>query len=321
MLTAEHLKTLARPFPDDKLGVKIQSVSKNKDKAMLVLYLQHTDVMDRLEEVDPGWSAKTLERWIITDQGISTHYCRTELTILGVTRENVGDGNEPKGAHSDSIKRAAMTFGVGRYLYDSELVWVDYNESTDKYKQWTVQEYNARLKGSKPAPVIPSGAPSPVSPKPALSAQPIQASPLRPPEPDGEPTTGGVASGIPQASVVAPKAPVTATGIRMEQPPLTDAELREVHAALGSKVLPMPGGYLIQTGKHNGKTIAEMDPSVLSSYCVWIYREWKTPGKRTGESILTILANYAGYILASAVGGQAELAIPDTTFTSDDIPF
>lgn len=43
------------------------------------------------------------------------------LTVLGVTKHDVGTislADQMKGAHSDALKRAAVKFGIGAYLYD-----------------------------------------------------------------------------------------------------------------------------------------------------------------------------------------------------------
>jgi hypothetical protein len=49
---------------------------------------------------------------------------RCRLTCLGVTREDVGEGEDPKAAFSDAIKRAAVQFGVGRVLYAMRAPWL-----------------------------------------------------------------------------------------------------------------------------------------------------------------------------------------------------
>jgi hypothetical protein len=51
------------------------------------------------------------------------HYggIKCSLTVLGVTKEDVGTtslADQMKGAHSDALKRAAVKFGIGSYLYD-----------------------------------------------------------------------------------------------------------------------------------------------------------------------------------------------------------
>jgi hypothetical protein len=48
--------------------------------------------------------------------------CR--LTVLGITKEDVGEGEDLKSAFSDAFKRVAVKFGVGRYLYELPKKWV-----------------------------------------------------------------------------------------------------------------------------------------------------------------------------------------------------
>lgn len=141
LLTLDDLKILRAPFPKDSLGVKVQSLSKERTRAMLVLYLQHTDVQDRLEQVDPAWTLEVISEDRVGD----TVYVRMKMTVKGVSRENVGEGGDPKAAYSDALKRCAMLFGVGRYLYDSDTVWANYDESKDRYKQWSIEDYDAAL--------------------------------------------------------------------------------------------------------------------------------------------------------------------------------
>lgn len=213
MLTKEHLEILKKPFPIEKMGVKVQSLSKDKTKAMLVLYLQHTDVADRLEEVDPSWTAEPVD--VKLDTAKNLYYVRLRLNLLGVSRENVGDGDDPKGAFSDALKRTAMLFGVGRFLYDSELVWVSYNENTDRFKTWTMLDYNQALfkmgkppfgvaiaSGNKPAHTPPlEKLREPV--KPMLAVAPAPA-PVAPPRAVPAPSVTSVSSspkGISEAQI------------------------------------------------------------------------------------------------------------------------
>lgn len=167
-LTTEDLKTLAKPFDANTIGVKVQAYSKQKDKAMLVLYAQHTDVAARLEEVDPSWSSE-----ITHEQRVERYFVvRMRLTIKGVSRENIGEGEDPKSAASDALKRAASLFGVGRYLYDSPRVWVPYNEQQDYYREFTYTEYQANSRGAPPQAPPPAAPPGP-APGPAAGPRPI----------------------------------------------------------------------------------------------------------------------------------------------------
>ena len=54
----------------------------------------------------------------------SSVYVRCRLTLYGVTREDVGEGQDVKAAFSDAIKRAAVHVGVGRALYAMRLPWL-----------------------------------------------------------------------------------------------------------------------------------------------------------------------------------------------------
>jgi hypothetical protein len=161
-LTARDIEILKQPFDEKTIGIKIQSFSKNKDRAMLVAYVQHTDVYDRLESVDPSWSchvasAKEVGQIVAVSM---------QMTVKGVTRENVGEGEDYKSAYSDALKRVAMLFGIGRYLYDQGQAWVPYNDSQDKYRVWTLLDFQKALQGDK-LPSTPGKSPAPPpSPKP-----------------------------------------------------------------------------------------------------------------------------------------------------------
>jgi hypothetical protein len=174
-LTFEDLRILRSPFPKETLGIKVQSLSKERNRAMLVLYLQHTDVQDRLEQVDPAWTIESLRE----ERAGDTVYVYMKMTLKGVSRENVGDGGDPKSAYSDALKRCSMLFGVGRYLYEMSTVWVDYNEQRDRFRTWTIEDYEQAAHGRSqlPAPAAtPKNVPS--AEKPGLKTS---VSPKRPP--------------------------------------------------------------------------------------------------------------------------------------------
>ncbi|MFD1104199.1 Rad52/Rad22 family DNA repair protein, partial [Sphingobium olei] len=68
-----------------------------------------------------------------------------------------------KGAVSDAFKRAAVKWGVGRYLYDMDAVWAEcesYEKNGKKmWKRWTARgaaQLNAAA-GNVVAPVLPRG--------------------------------------------------------------------------------------------------------------------------------------------------------------------
>jgi hypothetical protein len=120
------IEALSAPFPVEAVKWRAQTLTRNKEnpKALALAYIDARDVMDRLDAVvGPANWATTYEE---TAKG--RMMCRLSLRI---EREWVmktdGAGNTDvegdKGAISDALKRAAVTWGVGRYLYDLADVW------------------------------------------------------------------------------------------------------------------------------------------------------------------------------------------------------
>lgn len=152
-LTPQDLDLLAKPFDEKTIGIKVNAFNRERTKVMLVPYVQHTDVYTRLEKVDPAWSSEVTHSFHATvgnpGKESVVHYVTVALTVKGVTRTNTGEGEDPKGATSDAHKRAAMLFGVGRYLYDVEGVWLFYDEQKDKYKKYTYDDYCRAVKSGQ----------------------------------------------------------------------------------------------------------------------------------------------------------------------------
>jgi len=73
------------------------------------------------------------------------------LTVLGVTKSDMGfvegdDDQAIKGSVSDGLKRAAVLFGVGRYLYYAEEQWVKW----DAKRRWFAEEPKLKFKSGPP---------------------------------------------------------------------------------------------------------------------------------------------------------------------------
>lgn len=83
-------------------------------------YIDARAVFARLDEaVGPDNWSSDIERL-----APGVYVCR--LTVCGITRADVGqagehEGEKEKSGVSDAIKRAAVAFGIGRYLYDLDL--------------------------------------------------------------------------------------------------------------------------------------------------------------------------------------------------------
>lgn len=122
---------------------RIEALSRDKKRALVVPYVDARTVLDRLDRVvgPEGWqdAYEVLadgERAVRDERGerrerLVEVKCR--LTVLGVTKEDVGEGDSLKAAFSDALKRAAVKFGVGRYLYRLEKQWVDYDPEKGRF--------------------------------------------------------------------------------------------------------------------------------------------------------------------------------------------
>jgi hypothetical protein len=121
---------LAEPFPAAAVGWKAQMANGNR--ALAVAFIDARDVMDRLDRaVGPaGWQDA------YTPLPDGSVVCRLSLRVGGewIAKEDVGgesdqkdEGDRRKSAFSDALKRAAVKWGVGRYLYRLPAQWVDYD--------------------------------------------------------------------------------------------------------------------------------------------------------------------------------------------------
>ncbi|MFC4453383.1 Rad52/Rad22 family DNA repair protein [Deinococcus sonorensis] len=129
MKLSDVQRRLHAPFPSHLVNWKPQVISKDRSRALLLAYVDARAVQDRLDAICPdGWSFE-----IEVIAGTQTPTVKGRLTVLGVTREDIGEAGEGefgtlKAASSDALKRCAVQFGIGRYLYDLPKVWVDWND-------------------------------------------------------------------------------------------------------------------------------------------------------------------------------------------------
>jgi len=115
---------LAAPFDPERVSWRVGSTNAEKTRGMALAYVDARDVQDRLTEVmGPHWQC----RYVPMPNG--TTCCEIGLLVEGdwMWRAN-GAGNTDfeaeKGAYSDAFKRAAVMWGVARYLYDLPGPWV-----------------------------------------------------------------------------------------------------------------------------------------------------------------------------------------------------
>ncbi len=123
---------LMRPFDYDAHKWRVMNLTKKGDKASCAFYIDARDVMDRLDAVvgPDAWS----DKYTVLAIGENKWAVECTLTINGVSKSDVGEGDAPKDTYSDALKRAAVKWGVGRYLYGMDNgTWFAVNE----FKQFT----------------------------------------------------------------------------------------------------------------------------------------------------------------------------------------
>lgn len=130
----EIKRQLAAPFHSYYVGWKAQATSKDKTRTLAVAYIDARTVMDRLDQVvGPGnWS----DTYRLISAGDGEFAIECTLALFGVYKSDVGiaeeedDGSSAsvsKSAYSDALKRAAVKWGIGRYLYRIPKQWVGYD--------------------------------------------------------------------------------------------------------------------------------------------------------------------------------------------------
>ena len=121
---------LSAPFEPREIKFKPQMVKNNK--ALAIAYVDVRLIEDRLDEV------LGVENWqddyeILPDGSVT---CKLRINLGGqwITKMDVGSpseqpdgGDRLKAAFSDALKRTAVKFGIGRYLYRLPAQWVDYD--------------------------------------------------------------------------------------------------------------------------------------------------------------------------------------------------
>jgi hypothetical protein len=146
MTTAEDVKQLFAEFPKDAISWRAQSVTKDGTKAMALAYIDARDVMDRLDSV--CGAADWQDRYEFHG---SRTICYLSIRVDGewITKaDGAGDSDveAEKGAISDALKRAAVKWGIGRYLYALDAPWVpcesgDWN-GKKQWKKWTADPWS-----------------------------------------------------------------------------------------------------------------------------------------------------------------------------------
>ncbi len=134
----ELAAALVAPFAADRVSWKPQTVTKDKKRALAVAYIDARDVAERLDDVvgPLSWQVdhKQVDGQIVT--GLALRDPETQEWVWkwdsgfvgGADSESQDDQMKArKGTMSDGLKRAAVLWGIGRYLYRLPKIWVDFD--------------------------------------------------------------------------------------------------------------------------------------------------------------------------------------------------
>lgn len=161
----ETMKKLQAPFPAECIEWRVGSTNKEKTKGMALAYVTNRAIQDRLDEVFGcfGWKNEFKE-WKGNSQlcGISVMFERKSGDMVFTEWITKWDGADDsnmeatKGGLSDAMKRAAYQWGIGRYLYKLESIWVPlkdgkYLEHEPQLPEWALPEgYKYPTRQNKP---------------------------------------------------------------------------------------------------------------------------------------------------------------------------
>lgn len=158
-----NLRDLHAPYPAAEIEWRVGSTNGDKSSGLALAYLTARHVMERLD------AACGPENW---QDRYEFHGSRTicylsirvgEEWITKADGAGDSDVEAEKGAISDALKRAAVKWGIGRYLYDLGNIWVDVEAAgrsvrikRDQYAKLEaalVKQFGPSLKSQEPASV------------------------------------------------------------------------------------------------------------------------------------------------------------------------
>ena len=160
MVNKELEQQLKEPFAQDDIEFRIARVLKSKLKAVVLAYITSRAVMDRLDSIFgiDGWT----DSYEVLANGV---VCKLSVKVNDgwVSKQDTAPFTNIealKGGFSDALKRAAVKFGIGRYLYNLPEYYVElerdrpYNNQGSKVHSY----YSREASGYWVEPKLPSWA-------------------------------------------------------------------------------------------------------------------------------------------------------------------
>lgn len=167
-MKVEEMKKLTLPFPAEDIEWRLQSCGEKTGKiwGKALAYITSRAVQERLDDVcgPDGWQTsikKEGDAYLCT---LSIRVEHNDGSIEWLSRTDGADATDieaVKGGISGAIKRAAVLFGIGRYLYNLKESWAIVSDNgklsgktkEGKWFKWDPPELPdwALPEGSKPA--------------------------------------------------------------------------------------------------------------------------------------------------------------------------
>jgi hypothetical protein len=146
-LDADIYHQLKKPFRENRISWRVGATKKDNGtpvSGIALAYIDARDVMQRLDDVfGLDWQCRYT-------QADTKTVCEVGIKINGewIWRANAAGDSDieaEKGAASDAFKRAAVLFGVGRYLYELPNTWMPlksgkYLDGTPTLPSWATPE-------------------------------------------------------------------------------------------------------------------------------------------------------------------------------------
>ena len=136
--TPEELRqVLAAPFANGDIEWRVSVTTRDKDRGLAVPYVTNRAIQNRLDDtvgID-GWQNQFVPWKEGKAQlcGISIYFGQQKLWLTKWDGADDSDFESVKGGLSDSMKRAAVEWGIGRYLYGMTQIWVRIEQHGKSY--------------------------------------------------------------------------------------------------------------------------------------------------------------------------------------------
>lgn len=154
----EIARQLREPFDPKDVDFRVQGrANEQTGRAQVVAYIDARAVQDRLDAVVGAGNWSFDWQPLVIDKG-EVMVAKGTLTVYGVAKSDAGSASnfeQSLGAVSHCFKRAAVHWGIGRYLYNLPMAWVSV-EKGGRIAEPVLRELRAKLprpngRGSTPA--------------------------------------------------------------------------------------------------------------------------------------------------------------------------